>query len=986
MPEPFPLSPLPPGASRDAIEIGMARWRECLNKEANRHLAARLRSVTDESNINALMERLFFGSGFLTECVLTDPEILLDFLARGPQSVLVDVLANLKQQVSDCHRHQDVQSAIRKERRRGTLAIALADITCVWSLEQVLAALSELSDAVVSAALSGLLLDADRQGEIEVLDPARPERSCGYTLIAMGKLGARELNFSSDIDLIAVYDPENAPYRHARGPQEGYVRLTRALVKILDEQTADGFAYRTDFRLRPDPGAMPLAISYDAAMTYYESIGQNWERAAMIKARPVAGDLELGHTFLAELRPFIWRKHLDFYALQDIHSIKRQIHSHKGGGKVAVLGHNIKLGRGGIREIEFFAQTQQLIWGGREPGLREPGTLSALAALAKAGHISANTATEMSESYRFLRKVENRLQMQEDRQVHSLPADRVSLERFALFLGYEGADSFEKDLISHLSGVEAHYAKLFEEAPDLSGPGNLVFTGGEPEPATMASLEKLGFSDGAKVFNLVRSWHHGRYRATRSTRSRQILTEFMPTLLASFGKTLQPDQALTRFDTFLSGLPAGVQLFSLLHANPKLMDLLAEIMGGAPLLAEQLGSKPGLLEAVLSFDFFKPLPSRDALEGELRERLGDARDFQDILDLSRQWSGDRRFQVGVHILRATLDVDATGHALSDIAESVLRAFVEPVEAEFAARHGRIEGSRFAVLAMGKLGGREMTVSSDLDLVFLYDHEEGATASDGQRPLDASQYFAKLAQRFINAVTARTAEGTLYDIDMRLRPSGNAGPIASRLPGFFGYYKEDAWTWEHMALTRARPIYAEADFGQRIDAGLRATLTLAHDPRKLLKDVAEMRLRIEREKPARSIWSVKFLRGGLTDLEFLAHSLQRCQARDHPEVLSPSTEEAFGQMAAAGLITQELATTCASATRFMRQVQGILRLTVGPAFDADTLPDGLQAALARAGGMESFALLRERLIETAANIEAIYREIIDLPAQAILDQD
>jgi glutamate-ammonia-ligase adenylyltransferase len=905
---------------------------------------------------------------------------LADFVGRGPEPVLNDILTDLTSPANGANRRQELQSLVRKVRRRGCFVIALADITGLWDVDRVLEELTRLAERIISVSLSGLLAELAERGEIELADAARPEQACGYTVIGMGKLGARELNYSSDVDLIVIYDPAHGRYRHARGPQEGYVRLTRALVQMLEEPTADGFSYRTDLRLRPDPGAMPLAISYVSAMTYYESIGQNWERAAMIKARPVAGDLELGQALLEELRPFVWRKHLDFYAIQDIHSIKRQIHSHKGGERIAVAGHNVKLGRGGIREIEFFVQTQQLIWGGRNPHLRCARTLDGLQALVDAGHLAADTAEELAEAYRFLRRVENWLQMQDDRQVHALATKPEELEVFAAFLGYEGAQPFAEELVRQLGRVEGHYAQLFEEAPNLSGPGNLVFTGGEPDPGTVETLEKLGFVDGAKVFNLVRSWHHGRYRSTRSTRSRQILTELMPTLLEAMSGTSDPDQALTRFDQFLAGLPTGVQLFAMLHANPKLLELIAEIMGGAPLLAEKLGGRPGLLDAVLSMDFFEAIPPLPQLEQELSERLREARDFQDSLDLSQRWANDRRFQVGVHVLRATLDVDETGFALSDIADCVLRTLTEPVTADFARRHGRIENSAFAILAMGKLGGREMTISSDLDLVFLYDVAPGAGPSNGERPLEAGEYFAKLAQRFINAVTARTPEGVLYEIDMRLRPSGKSGPIASSLASFLAYYDADAWTWEHMALTRARLVRAEPELGRQTAAGLRAILTAQRDPEALLKDVAEMRRRIEREKPAKSIWSVKYLRGGLIDLEFIAQYLQLCHAAQHPEVLSAGTEAAFEKLAAAGYLAPRKAQMLARATRFMRQVQGMLRLTVGPAFDADQLPQGLQTALARGGGLEDFTMLRAHLIETAAEVEAAYKEIIDEPAE------
>ena len=579
-----------------------------------------------------------------------------------------------------------------------------ADITQTWSVPEVLTALSSTADHHVSAGLAALLRQAAGRGEIMPHDSADSERNCGYVLLGLGKLGAGELNYSSDIDLIAIFDPDKVDYRHQRGPQEGCVRLTRDLVRLLDERTADGFVYRTDFRLRPDPGAMPLAVSYMTALTYYESLGQNWERAAMIKARPVAGDLELGRAFLKELRPFIWRNHLDFYAIQDIHSIKRQINAQKGGSKVAIAGHNIKLGRGGIREIEFYAQTQQLIWGGRDQSQRNPQTVKALAALAAAGHVASDTADKLTEAYYFLRRLENHLQMADEKQTHELPSKPEELANLAAFLGFPDQAGFEAKLTATLRLVEDAYAHLFEEGADLSGAGNLVFTGGEPDPETVKTLEGMGFADGGKVFELVRGWHHGRYRATRSTRSRQYLTELMPALLGALAKTLDPDRALTRFDRFLAALPAGVQLFATLQAKPALLDVLAEIMGGAPLLAQQLGAHPGLLDAVLDQDFIESFPSAEVFAEELAERLRDARDFQDTLDITQRWADDRRFRMGISILCAKIDVDETGRALSDIADVVLSSLYPPVVEDLARRHGKLAGSGLAMVAMGKLGG------------------------------------------------------------------------------------------------------------------------------------------------------------------------------------------------------------------------------------------------------------------------------------------
>jgi glutamate-ammonia-ligase adenylyltransferase len=568
--------------------------------------------------------------------------------------------------------------------------------------------------------------------------------------------------------------------------------------------------------------------------------------------------------------------------------------------------------------------------------------------------------------------------MIEDQQTHELPQEKKGFATLSALMGQDSEVLFCAQVLRQLRRVESYYAELFEEAPSLS-PGNLVFTGGEAEPATLETLEQLGFADGQLVFSLVRGWHHSRHRATRSTRARELLTELMPALLQALGRTPNPGAALVKFDEFLSGLPAGVQLFSLLHANPDLLDLLAEIMGAAPALADHLSRNPGLLDAVLSADFQTHPPTRAAMDEELRERLARARDFQDVLDLSRRWTNDRKFQVGVQILRHTNALAETSGALSDIADTVIAALYDPVLEEFAKPHGRLPGAELAVLGLGKLGSGEMTVSSDLDLIFIYDVDEGIEASDGPKPLAPSHYFARLSQRLINALTAPTAEGRLYEIDMRLRPSGQSGPIATPISGFCRYQEEEAWTWEHMALTRARVISGAPALASRIAAALSEILCQERDPDRLLVHVADMRQRIDQEFTARSLWDVKYLRGGLVDLEFLAQYLQLRHAHDHPDALAARADLAFARLAEAGVLGTASAQQLIDAITLVRAVQGFIRVTAGAHFDEAEAPEGLKASLARAAGCADFAALKDRLLATAQGVLEVYEHMIESPA-------
>jgi glutamate-ammonia-ligase adenylyltransferase len=961
---------------------GLERWNEA--DHPNPDLGVFARSLIEYPPGKAMLESVFGNSPFLTQCCLREVAFLRSILERGPDATFAELLDALNQQCRDADGDAAMDTAslmraLRVAKRRAALLIGLADIADRWPLGRVTAALSELADVTLAVAIRHLLGNAARAGEIGPAEGGDVERDCGLVVLGMGKLGAGELNYSSDIDLILLYDPERVRYRGRATIQQCFARLARDLVRILGERTADGYVFRTDLRLRPDPASTPPAISVEAALNYYESAGQNWERAALIKARPVAGDRAAAAAFLAELRPFLWRKHLDFAAIQDIHSIKRQINAHRGGARIAIAGHNIKLGRGGIREIEFFAQTQQLIWGGRLPELRVSGTCEALLALARASRIEKLVAEEMIASYAFLRRVEHRLQMIDDAQTHSLPPDGEGIRRLAVFLGYATAEAFTSDLRHHLTRVERHYARLFEEAPSLAGSGNLVFTGNEDDPETLATLRSFGFVEPKAVAAAVRGWHHGRYRATRSQRAREILTELIPALLKAFGGAANPDAAFTRFDQLIARLPAGVQFFSLLHANPALLELISEIMGSAPRLAEQLARQPILLDGVLSSDFLAAPAVRATLAAELSRALAAARDFGDVLDIARRWTSDRKFHIGVNTLRGHISGDAAGTSFAELAETVIDGLLPPVSAEFARVHGRIAGAEFAVIGLGKLGGGEMTVTSDLDLVLIYDVPAAVESSDGPRPLAVVTYFARLSQRLINALTVLTPEGLLYEVDMRLRPSGSAGPIASSLAAFRRYHDELSWTWEHMALTRARPVAGAAVLQSRTMALIADVLSRPRDYDRLITDIADMRDRIAVQHPDPSPWDIKHRRGGLIDAEFLAQYLMLRHAAERPEVMHANTSAALAALAEVGFLNGTIAQELITALALWRQLQGTLKLVLDETLDEATAPPALTAMLARNAGAVDFASLKVDMTAAAETVCAHYRAIIEDPA-------
>ncbi|MDA8232295.1 MAG: bifunctional [glutamine synthetase] adenylyltransferase/[glutamine synthetase]-adenylyl-L-tyrosine phosphorylase [Magnetospirillum sp.] len=967
---------LPRPGDAAARDRGMERWLEEAAEQADPGLARFMRDAAADPAAGALLGAAFGNSPWLTFCLLREPAFARRILGAGPDGAFAALIAELRTETADAADQPRVMESLRVAKRRTALLVALADMAGAWTLESVTEALTRFAETAVRVAVTYLLRRQAGKGELVLADPADPEKGSGVVVLGMGKLGAGELNYSSDIDLIVLYDHEKIDYRGRRSLPECMIALTKELVRILDERTADGYVFRTDLRLRPDPGATPVAVSLVAAEAYYEGFGQNWERAAMIKARQVAGDPDAGARFLAFLKPFIWRKSLDFAAIQDIHSIKRQINAYRGGHVVAVGGHNIKLGRGGIREIEFFAQTQQLIWGGREPAMRVPATVQALRALAGAGHIGETVAAELEAAYRYLRSLEHRLQMVDDKQTQTLPADPARLAGIAAFMGHADADEMARVLTGHLLAVEGHYARLFEHAPALGTHGNLVFTGGENDPETVRTLAEMGFANADAVSSTIRGWHHGRVRATRSTRARELLTELTPALLAALATTANPDEAFMRFDDFLGRLPMGVPLFSLFHANPSLLDLVAEIMGDAPLLADHLARHPIVLDGVLQAGFLAPVPSAPELALELDPILAEAGgDMQAVLDASRRWVNDRKFQAGVQILRGTLDPGRAGRAFSDIAEAVLDRLGRQVEAEFARAHGRIAGGEWCLLAMGKLGGREMTATSDLDLILIYDAPPGIEESDGPRPLALATWYARLTQRIITALTAKTGEGGLYAVDMRLRPSGNSGPIATSLDSFRRYQREAAWTWEHMALTRARAVAGDPALGRRVEAVVREVLTQPRDGARLLADIADMRERIAREHKAESRWQVKHRRGGLVDIEFVAQYLQLAHAHDHPDILSANTGTALDRAAAAGVLVPGDRDTLAEAWRLWSAVQSVLRQTIAGDFDERTAPGGLRALMARAAGLTDFRSLIDRMDDCATAASEVYRRLL-----------
>ena len=956
-----------------AARARMTKWLGEIGRTAAGKALAR--QIKAQPKLEALLAGLQEGSPYLWELASSEPARLLGVLNADPDRHLAELLASATSAVAATDDEAEAMRLLRRMKAEAALLIALADIGGVWPVMRATRALTDLADTAVGAATRFLLADVTRRKRLKPTDRDRPEVGSGYIVLGMGKMGAYELNYSSDIDLIVFYDPEASSLVSKEDMIAFYVRLTRGLVKLLQERTADGYVFRVDLRLRPDPASTQIAVSVDAALNYYGSVGQNWERAAFIKARACAGDLAAGANILRQLSPFIWRKYLDYAAVADIEAMKRQIHAYRGHEDIAVEGHNIKLGRGGIREIEFFVQTQQLIAGGRHPELRGRETLPTLKALADGGWIDKLARAEVDEAYRFLRRIEHRLQMVADDQTHTLPTDREALERFARFAGFKDRDTFAGVLVGHLRTVQRHYARLFEDFGRRPDGHVLAFPKDADNRETLDRLGGMGFRQPLEVSATVRRWLAGSYPSLRREFSRNQFMDLVPALLDRLSRSENPDTAVAAFDRFLTGLKVGGRLFSLLKQNPDLVSLVALTLGTAPRLSDILARHPEAMDALLDPAFFGALPDEAKIEAELKRTLAEAGTYEDFLDRLRLFGQEHMFLVGARILSGTVSAEQAGAAFARLADVIIRALQRTVEDNFAKTHGRIRGQQIALLALGKLGGREMTATSDLDLIIIYDFDPEHPQSEGARPLYGSQYFARLTQRLISSLSSQTNYGALYQVDMRLRPSGRSGPVATSIEAFRGYQESEAWTWEHMALTRARVVTAPPEFAARVETAIRSVLCRECDPAVVAADVAEMRKAIAQEKGEGVRWDLKYAAGGLIDLEFIAQYLQLVHAAKHPGILDTSTAPVLDKAWRLGLLAPEDADVLRPAARLYHNLTQILRLCLSAPFDPKTAGAGLLTLLSRAADLPNFATLDAHVTETQQKVRASFNRIV-----------
>tara|TARA_R110002049_G_scaffold10127_1_gene50126 strand:- start:85017 stop:87845 length:2829 start_codon:yes stop_codon:yes gene_type:complete len=872
----------------------------------------------------------------------------VDDPAGAVAQVITDAATNAPDQIAD---------ALRQGKRRVALMTALADLGGAWALEQVTGALTDFADAACGAALRSALMGPIKRGKLPGMTLDDLHDCAGMVVLAMGKMGAHELNYSSDIDLICLFDETRFDPADFHDARSVFIRATRTMSGTLSDLTAQGYVFRTDLRLRPDPGVTPVCLSMDAAERYYESLGRTWERAAYIKARPAAGDIGAGNRFLTTLRPFVWRRHLDFAAIQDAHDMRLAIREHKGlGGPITLPGHNMKLGRGGIREIEFFTQTRQLIAGGRDADLRLRGTCEGLAVLAEKDWVPPDAAAALTDHYRAHRTVEHRLQMVQDAQTHSLPENDTGFDRLACMMDM-GTDALRADLNARLSAVHELTEGFFAASRSAPDAPDLV-----PHVFDTSVLER---------------WPG--YPALRSERGADIFGTLKPMLLGRLAQASKPDEALLAFDGFLAGLPAGVQLFSLLKANPQLGDLLIDIVATSPALAAHLSRNSGVFDAVIGGDFFSDWPGQAALTKMLEDHLAQEADYETRLDGTRRWAREWHFRIGVHLLRGLTDAATASAQYAELARAVLQALWPVVVDQFATRHGPPPGRGAVILGMGSLGAGRLTATSDLDMLVIYD-ADGVDASDGPRPLQARLYYARLTQAMITAMTAPMSQGKLYEVDMRLRPSGNQGPVATSLASFDSYQKAQAWVWEHLALTRAAVIAGPAALAEDVEQLRREILSQSAPAAKVLADVAEMRARIAAARSPSGPWDAKTGAGRLQDIELLAQAgllIAGQGARDIPAGVQAAHDSGVIDAAGCEALTQGYAMAWT--------LQCAARLLSSHPIASDDLGQAGAAFLCRALECDTLTALETQMRQTYDACDRIITAALP-PTDAPADKD
>ena len=836
--------------------------------------------------VETARERIAGLSDFLDAWCAANPERFETLAADGR---LDDTEAEIVATAPAVDEPPEFQAALRRYRDETLAIIAWRDLAGVDALEATLAALSTLADRCIEAALEHAEARvAERHGVLRDAD-GRPQR---LIVIGMGKLGGGELNFSSDIDLIFGYRaPGESDGERALDADGYFKRVARTLVQCLSETTAEGFVYRVDTRLRPFGDAGALVASLAAMENYYQSHGREWERYAWVKARPVAGDIDGGETLIDTLTPFVYRRYLDYGTFESIRDMKALIDRQV---ERAELQDNIKLGSGGIREIEFIVQAFQLIRGGQEPALQDSRLLPTLERLVAGDHLPEHTAQELRAAYYFLRRAENRLQMVDDRQTHDLPETDLERSRLARAMGYADWDAFDADLRSVRRDVHDAFEQVFVSPQAEAGEAEsdserlvALWEGGLDDESARALLADYGIRDVDAVRHaLAEMQDQSLYRALED-RGRRWIARLIPLLFAAAARAADPDLAITRTLSVLDAIVGRSTYMALLVEHPAALSTLMRLCAASEWITSRIRAQPALLDSLLDpRQLYRP-PRRGELAAALDEDLAaiDADDVEHRMDALRRFTQSAKLRIAAADVSNSMPLMIVSDNLTELAEVVLSGALDMAREQMFARYGRPSDAAFTVIAYGKLGGLELGYTSDLDLVFLYDGDiEGMT--DGERSLTHQAFFTRMAQRIIHILSTQTAAGRAYEIDMRLRPSGKAGMMVSHVDAFARYQRDQAWTWEHQALVRARFVAGNPELGARFADIRREVLARERDVAALTEEVRHMRDRMRRAKDETrgEHLDVKQMPGGLIDIEFMAQFAALRHGPDCPELL------------------------------------------------------------------------------------------------------
>ncbi|WP_285712347.1 bifunctional [glutamate--ammonia ligase]-adenylyl-L-tyrosine phosphorylase/[glutamate--ammonia-ligase] adenylyltransferase [Erythrobacter oryzae] len=850
----------------------------------------------------------------------------------------------------------DTEVALRRERLALAAALAVGDLAGAFPLVAVVGELTGFADRALDRAIRTAIFERTDQDSAE-----------GFIALALGKQGAGELNYSSDIDPILLFDRDRLPRRASDDPGEAAQRYARRVVALLSANTADGYALRVDLRLRPASEVSPLCVPLGAALTHYQGAALAWERAAFTRARAAAGDIAAGEAFLDEIRPFVWRGQLDFGAIEEISALTHRIRDSGKGPPAPGPGFDLKRGRGGIREIEFYAQTHQLIHGGRDASLRVRGTRAGLDALAAAGWIAPENAQVLGEAYDRLRQIEHRLQMVHDRQTHALP-EGEALDNVARLDGLPDGAA----LVAELTELTARTARIYEELIGRADPAPVAVA--MPASALAGQLAAWGLAEPEVLAERIESWRDGRHAAIRSPQAVEAWDRLAPALLEAIARSDDPLRAITRWERIIESVPSAITTFRLLAARPDLIERLVAALTLAPVLSDELARKPELLDTLIDRDALD-LPGETPAIMARMQGAAARDDYEALLDAIRIVTGEIRFALGIQLIEGLADPLAIARALSRTAEAALQLAAQATVEEFATKHGRIAGSELLILGLGRLGGGALTHASDLDIVYLFTGDFAAQ-SDGARPLGGTIYYNRLASRVSAALSVPTAQGALYEVDTRLRPQGNQGPLAVSCEAFGKYQREAAWTWEHMALARARVLYGSDAARAQLEAVLAEVLHARRDTDALREAVLGMRAEMAKHKRPTGPVDAKLARGGLVDIEFLVHYLQlkgetadgRPLAEAAAQALSPDLEQALAGLAAAGLVPADLAEPHGLMSRML-----VASRLLAP--DGSTPPPSGARALARACGFDSYAGLEGAFAAARLRVAEVWKQIL-----------